>query len=140
MRRGLFAAMGALLAVSPTAAQACRQLIPSAKYEYSDLVVAAEAYCLETSGVCKLHILEVLKGDEKFSDSTIEVLVDEASPVKEIDGRIEIGRCPQTFEPWQSRISGRFYLVRRKDGTLFAAHPPDATSDAIIEEESAEIE
>ena len=132
--KGLFAAMSVLLALSPTAAQACRQLIPSAKYEYSDLVVAAEAYCLETPGVCKLHILEVLKGDEKFSGSTIKVHVDEAPPVKEIDGRIEIGRCPQTFEPWQSRISGRFYLVRRKDGTLFAAHPPDVANEKAGED------
>jgi hypothetical protein len=129
-----------LLAFAPTAAQACRQLISSAKYEYSDLVVEAEAHCLETAGVCVLWISQVLKGDEKLSGTTINVSVDEAPPVEEIGGTIVVGGCPQTFEPWQSKVSGRFYLVRRSDGTLFAAHPPDAIAEATIEEESVEIE
>ncbi|MXP09322.1 hypothetical protein [Pseudoblastomonas halimionae] len=138
--RFLPAGLGMLLALSPTAAQACRQLIPSAKFERSDLVVEAEAFCLETTGVCELQIFEVLKGDEKLSGSKVNMHVDETPPQNEIDGRIVIGRCPQTFEPWQSRISGRFYLVRRNDGTLFAAHPPDATTEAMIEEEGVEPE
>ena len=67
-----------------------------------------------------------MKGKKAKKGSILKIAVNE-SPIDAQGGEeIVIGsRCPQTFEPWQPTTRGRFYLIARKDGTLFAAHPAD---------------
>lgn len=113
-------------------AHACRQLVSSVKTRLSDVVIIGEAQCLETSGNCQLYVRKVLKGRDQVKASRIEIAVTDA-PKPRDDGTLIISRCPQTFEPRQKVIAGRFYLVVREDGSFFAAHPIDVDEDVNIE-------
>lgn len=115
-----------LLAASP--AFACRQLIPGAKFQHSDIVVDGEALCLEAARRCQLKVSAVLKGDPSLANRTLDIVVNEAEPVPELgENEILVGSpCYQTFVPETANISGRFYLRILADKSLFAAHPIDA--------------
>jgi hypothetical protein len=123
----IFAAV-ALLA--HTQALACRQLIPSAKEKYSDVVVDGTAHCLERSGICKLKIAKVIKGDAALTDVVIDISVTDAPPKPDEGDAVITLRCPQTFEPWQAVTMGRFYLRGSVETGYIAAHPIDAVDTA----------
>lgn len=134
MNKALSLCIALAMASCPAVAGACRQPIPSAKAKLSDLVVEGEAFCLETPGICRLSVTKVLKGDAKRSGTVMTIVVDDAPPIDEIDGRIVVGRCPHTFEPWKAQIAGKFYLTIMDDGSFFAAYPPDATEEEFSDE------
>jgi hypothetical protein len=123
----IFAAV-ALLA--HTQASACRQLIPSAKVQLSDLVVDGTAHCLERSSVCQLKITNVMKGDTALTDAVIEIRVTNAPPKLDDRDQVITLHCPQTFEPWQAVTEGRFYLKGSVETGYFAAHPIDIRDTA----------
>ena len=123
----IFAAV-ALLVHMP--ALACRQLIPSAKVQLSDVVVDGTAHCLERPSVCQLNMAKVIKGDAALANAEIEIRVTDA-PQEPDDGDMVVNRrCPQTFEPRQAMTEGRFYLKGSVETGYFAAHPIDALDKA----------
>ena len=114
-----------------TPASACRQLSPSAKSQFSNLVADGTAHCLERSGVCQLTIDKVIKGDPALAKTVIEIHVTDAPPEQYDGNKVIVGRCPQTFEPWQSVTEGRFYLKGSVETGYFAAHPIDELNEAV---------
>ena len=127
MRALAIIASGAALLLAASPAFACRQLIPRAKFQHSDIVVDGEARCLQVADRCQLKVSAVLKGDENLAARTLDIVVTEAQLLPELgENEIRVGvPCPQTFEPRTTAISGRFYLKILPDKTLFAAHPVD---------------
>ena len=116
-------AVGVAICAQP--AWACRQPIPSAKFRIADIVVDGVASCLKRSGECSLKVQHVRKGQLKRG-KTLQVVVDDAPPPPQSSSdEIILGRCPQTFEPTQAINTGRFYLRKRGDGSLYAFVPPD---------------
>lgn len=139
MRRlAIIGSVVALLTAQP--ALACRQLIPTAKFDHSDIVVDGVATCLETVGKCKLTVKRVYKGKADLTSKTLEIGVSEAPRENVEVGMISVRRCPQTFEPWKSETLGRFYLSVLADGTFFAAHHPDVTEEELLDEKSGPAE
>ncbi len=121
-----------------TNAQACRQLIPSAKFRLSDVVVDGTAKCEKGSERCVLMINTVHKGENALAGQEVDISVDLRPPTKREGDTIILRHCPQTFEPWKSQITGKFYLVYTKDRELDAAHPPDVSDDELFDFEFEE--
>ena len=118
-------AVAVLAIVSAQPAWACRQPISSAKIRIADIVVDGVAYCLKKSGECRLKVLHVRKGQLKRG-KTLRIAVDDAPPPPQAGpDEIIFGRCSRTFEPTEAINTGRFYLRKRDDGSLYAFVPPD---------------
>ena len=130
MKIAATAFFAAVALAAHTPASACRQLIPSAKSQFSDLVADGTAHCLERSGVCELKIDKVIKGDAALTNSVIEIRVTDAPPQPDDGDEVILGRCPQTFQPWQAVTKGRFYLEGSVETGYFAAYPIDALNEA----------
>jgi len=132
----LAAGVGLLLSASP--AQACRLLIPTAKFDHSDVVVDGEAICLETPRKCRLTIATLYKGNADLVGRTVDIVVDEPEPIPALrENEILVGSpCYQTFVPETARVSGRFYLKVLPDRSLFAAHPVDPIQSEPNNQES----
>jgi len=121
----------AVALLSHTPASACRQLITSAKAQFSDVIADGTAHCLERSSVCQLKIDKVIKGDAALTNAVIEIRVTDAPPMSGDGDKVITLRCTQTFEPWQAVTVGRFYLTGSVETGYFAAHPIDALSEAV---------
>ena len=122
-RATLVVAMLAAVAAQP--AWACRVPIPSAKFRIADIVVDGVASCLKRSRECSLKVQRVRKGQFKRG-KIFRIAVDDAPPPPQAStDEIILRGCPQTFEPTQAMNTGRFYLRKRGDGSLYAFVPPD---------------